>query len=290
MPKKILLRTLLLAAIAVALVAAAVSAITGDEILAQMEDSFGTDRAEQGLLMSLQIDNVYAGGVESGYHLAVVAKTGIDPEQPEASDETTYMLMYFRGGDDEGSIFLLHTPEDDAVDSRLWLFLPALGVTKELVSEDDQQGSFAGSTISYEDIAGAKEMRDDYTAQVLREDTYIAGDESRDVWVLELTPRTGIDADHARAVLWVDQEDFLMLRLEVYDAAGTLESELDVTLLGAFEGGLVQSELIGIDHKTGDVSTIALYDLRRPDVDLSLETFDPEHLASFDLDLYGFQD
>nr|MBN1858546.1 outer membrane lipoprotein-sorting protein [Candidatus Bipolaricaulota bacterium] len=175
MPKKMLLRTLVLVAIAVALVAGAVSAITGDEILAQMEDSFGTDRAEQGLLMSLRIDNRYAGGIESSYHLAVVAQEGIDPAQPAASDETTYMLMYFRGGDDDGSIFLLHTPEDDSIDARLWIFLPALGLTKELVSEDDQEGSFAGSTISYGDIAGAKEMRDDYAARILREDTYEVG-------------------------------------------------------------------------------------------------------------------
>lgn len=281
-------RTAVLAAAMLSLTAFGVSAINGDDILKHMEDSFGTDRAGEGLLMSLQVDNTYVGGLQSNYHLAVVARTTIDPALPEDRDETTYMLMYFRGGDDEGSIFLLHTPEDDSADTRLWLFLPALGLTKELVSEDDQGGSFAGSTISYGDIAGAKAMRDDYNAQILREDAYLVGGESRDVWVLELTPKPEVEAAHARAVLWVDQTDFLMLRLEGYGESGTLESELDVTALGRFEGDAVQNEIIGVDHTTGDSSTILLFDLRRPDVELPLDVFAAESLASFDLSLYGF--
>jgi len=288
MHREALLRTVVLAATTVALSAFAVLAITGVEVLDQMEDSFGTDRAEDGLLMSLRVDNAYAGGYQSAFNLAVVARTSIDPTQPEPNDETTYMLMYFRGGDDEGSIFLIHTPEDTAVDSRLWLFLPALGLTKELVSGDDQEGSFAGSTVSYGDIAGAKEMRDNYDARILREDTYGVGGEMRDVWVLELTPKAGIDPEYGRAVLWVDKEEFLMLRLEGYSSSGALESELDVTVLGSFEGNAVQSEIVGVDHATGDRSTISLFDLRRPDVELPLDTFDAGRLASFDLTVYGF--
>jgi len=266
----------------------AVSAITGNEILGQMEDSFGTDRAGDGLLMSVQVENTYAGGFESSYHLAVLARTLVDPEQPEDRDETALVLMYFRGGDDEGSIFLLHTPEDVTTDSSLWLFLPALGLTKKLVSDDDQQGSFAGSTVSYGDIAGAKKMRDDYDARILREDTYIVAEETRDVWILELTPKQGTHTDYEHAVLWVDREEFLMLRLEGYDESGALESELDVTALGRFEGQIVQHEIVGLDHLTGDRSTIALFGLRRPEAELTIETFSANRLADFDLSVYGF--
>jgi len=265
-------------------------AITGNEILDRMEGAFslGGDGSDEGLLLSIDVANDYANGVSTEYHLAVVADTVADAEASEDADETTYTLMYFLGGDDEGMIFLLHLPEAEDEDSRMWLYISSFGLTKELISDEDQEGSFAGSTLTYADIAGASEMREDYDAEILREDTSTVGSEQRAVWVLELTPAPDVEADYGRVLLWVDQEADRFLRLEGYDARGTLTKEIVVTALGTFEDRWVPEELVGRDLETGDVSTIRLTGMRRPDEALSSAVFAAENLAAFDPSEYGF--
>jgi len=264
------------------------AAVTGNEILDRMEDAFslGGDGNDEGMLVSIDVLNTYANGISTDYQLAVVANTALDADASEEIDETTYALMYFLGGDDEGMIFLLHLPEGDEADSRMWLYISAFGLTKELISDEEQSGSFAGSTLTYADIAGASEMRDDYDAELLREDTVTIGTEERAVWVLELTP-TG-EADYDRAVLWVDQEADMFLRLEAYDSDGTLTKEIDVTVLGTFEDRRVPEEIVGHDLESGDVSTIRMHDMRRPETALSLDVFAAESLSTFDPANYGF--
>ena len=89
-------------------------------------------------------------------------------------------------------------------------------------------------------------------------------------------------------MLWIDQEANTFLRLEAYEADGTMTKEIVVAALGTFEDRRVPEELVGRDLETGDVSTIRLYDMRRPAETLSLDVFAAEHLAAFDPADYGF--
>ena len=125
------------------------AAMTADEILDEMEDLFSVDSDDaQGVLATMVLHNDYSGGVSSEYTLAMFELTTFDTTLPEDKDETTHILMYFVGGDEDGSIFLMETPEDEDLDSRMGLYLPALGLTKELVSAEDQTGPLAGSSTS----------------------------------------------------------------------------------------------------------------------------------------------
>ena len=113
-------------------------ATTADEILEEMENVFSVSADDaQGVLASMTLHNEYPGGVTSEYTLAMFELTEIDSSMPEEGDETSHVIMYFLGGDEHGSIFLMETPEDESLDGRMWLYLPALGLTKELVSEED---------------------------------------------------------------------------------------------------------------------------------------------------------
>ena len=274
----------------VACAAAGAFAVTGDDVLNQMEDALsigGTDSAA-GILLSIAVVNQYASGVTTDYTLAVVAQSTFDSSRPADADETSHALMYFLGGDDEGMIFLLATPEAKSETSRMWLYISSFGLTKELVSDADQSGSFAGSTLSYADIAGASDMRDDYSAKILREETLAVGNEDRAVWVLELTPKAGAKTDYARILLWVDKEENLFLRLEGYNAAGIQTKEIAVLQLGTFEDRRIPEVMVGRDLETGDVSTITLSGMRRPTGGLPTGTFDPANLGSFDPRAYGF--
>ncbi|MDD5263836.1 MAG: outer membrane lipoprotein-sorting protein [Candidatus Bipolaricaulis sp.] len=287
------IRNVLTAAAAITIVVcatAAAFAVTGDDILNRMQDTFSIGGADsgEGILLSIAVLNQYGSGITTDYNLAVAAETIIDPKKPSDADETSHALMYFVGGDDEGMIFLLSTPEAKSEKSRMWLYISSFGLTKELVSDEDQSGNFAGSTLSYADIAGAGDLRDDYSATILREETIVVGSEERAVWVLELTPKPGVDTDYARMLLWVDKEEDMFLRLEGYNASGARTKEIVVASLGTFEDRRIPDVMVGRDLETGDVSTITLSGIRRPAGGLPEGTFDPANLGRFDPSAYGF--
>ncbi len=266
-----------------------VMAMTADEILDEMEDLFAVDRGDtQGILTTMTLFNEYSGGVSSEYTLAMFELTTFDNTMPEDADETTHVLMVFMGGDEDGSIFLMETPEDDSIDSRMWLFLPALGVTKELVSEDEQSGSFAGSSMSYGDLGGTGDFREDYDSVILREETKTVNGETFDVWILELTAKPDVDADSARVLLTVSKEDFLTLRMESYNDSGALESTMEFQALGEFEGDRIPEVIFSTDVAESTLSTITISDMRRPDAPLLLTLFDPNTLGELDPAAYGF--
>jgi len=263
--------------------------ITADEILDEMEDLFSVDADDtQGVLATMTMHNDYGNDVTSEYTLNLFELTTFDTTKPEDADEVTNVLMYFTGGDEEGSIFLMETPEDDAVDSRMWLYLPALGLTKELVSDEDQSGSFAGSSMSYGDLGSTGNLRDDYDATILREESIEVDGASYDVWVLELMAKPDADADYARVLTWVEKTDYLTLRMESYNDLGTLESEMAFVVLGEFEGDRVPEIIRSIDHGEGTISTVTISNLRRPDTPLTVDVFDPSGLGSIDPAAYGF--
>ena len=265
------------------------AAMTADEILDEMEDLFSVDAGNvQGVLTTMSLFNDYSGGVNSEYTLAMFELTIFDTAMPEDADETTHVLMYFVGGDEDGSIFLMETPEDDTLDSRMWLYLPALGLTKELVSEDDQAGSFAGSSLSYGDLGGTGDLGDDYDAVILREETLDVDGETFDVWVLELTAKPDADADHARVLLSVSKADYVSLRMEAYNESGALENTMEFQALGEFEEDRIPEIIYSADVAEETSSTISISGTRRPDASLTLDLFDPNSLGELDPAAYGF--
>ena len=271
--------------------AAAVCAlgVTADDILDKMEDLFSVDSDDtQGVLATMTLYNDYGGGVTSEYTLHMLELTSLDATKSEDVDEVSHVLLYFAGGDEDGSIFLMETPEDDGLDSRMWLYLPALGLTKELVSDEDQSGSFAGSSMSYGDLGGTGDLHDDYAAVIVREEAIEVDGLSYEVWVLELTAKPDVDADYARVLLWVDTNEYLTLRMESYNDADVLEAEMAFLALGEFEGDTVPGLIHSIDHTEGTQSTVTIANLRRPDAPLTLEQFNPNSLSELDPATYGF--
>ena len=279
----------MLSALLVIGAALAASAITADEILDEMDNVFSVDADDtQGVLATMTMHNDYGNDVTSEYTLHLFELTAFDAAQAEGADETTHVLMYFAGGDEDGSIFLMETPEADDLDGRMWLYLPALGLTKELVSDEDQSGSFAGSSMSYGDLGGTGDLRGDYDAVILREESIDVDGAAHDVWVLELIAKPDADPDHARVLLWVEQVDYLTLRMEAYNGVGALESEMAFVALGAFEGRMTPEVIRSIDHEDGTVSTVTIADLRRPDSPLTIDLFDANALGGLDPSAYGF--
>jgi outer membrane lipoprotein-sorting protein len=123
-----------------------------------------------------------------------------------------YLIIFDAPADVRGMGFLVWKNakgEDDR-----WLYFPALKSVKR-VAADDKRSSFVGSDFTYEDVSGRDV--DEETHVLLKEDT-VGG---RKAYVLESKPKAA--ADYARRLSWIDQERWLPLREEYYDAAGKLQ-------------------------------------------------------------------
>jgi len=261
---------------AVALLSVAAAALTADEIM-NMVDAEADAQAEGSMISTVRLATDNADGTTTQYLFASLAK-------PNYS-----LLYYLEPSDVRGTIFLMHDVEEEDGDNRLWLYLQFIGVPKEMVSDDDRGGSFAGSSLSFEDL-GDREGRADYNAVLLGEEEVVVGDQTRTSYKIESTAKPDVDVDNPRSIVWIDTEFLIMLKMESYNDLGNLDSTMEVLELIEFEGNLTANVMLASDVSGGSSTTITISDRRRPDAEISDAVFLPENLTDFDAVLWGFAD
>jgi len=257
----------------IALVAVATAAMTADEILDRMEEE--ADRLNEGSMVgTMRFDITYRDGTTSERLFGMLSI-------PD------FALIYFiEPTDVAGTIFLTHEI-DEGDDSRMWLYLPLLGIPKEFVSDEERGGSFAGSSMSYDDLGGGNE-RDDFVATLLGEEDLVIGDETRTAYVIESVAKDGVDTDTPRSVVWVDTDGFIMLRAESYNDLGNLSSTVEVVALTEFDGMLTFAEMLSTDVLDESSTLITVVERHRPDAEIGSDVFSPDGLTTFDPAAWGF--
>ena len=258
----------------VALLSIATVALTADEIL-DMVDAEADALAEGSMVSIIRFHNVYGDGT-TGSNLF-----------GSLSIPNRSLIYFIEPTDVLGTIFLTHEFDEEGVDSRLWLYLPLLGLPKELVSEEQRGGSFAGSSLSYSDL-GDRDGEDDYDSVLLGEEDLVIGELTRTAYKIESIANPDADVDNPRNVLWIDTEFLFMLKVESYNDLGNLSSTMDIIELGEFEGKLTATVMLATDHSAGSTTTITILEQRRPDAEVSEDVFLPENIASFDAVVWGF--
>ena len=256
----------------VVLLGLTVVAQTADEIL-DMVEAKADLLAEDGMISIIRFDNVFSDGTTGSNLFGSLTISN-------------YSITYFiEPLCISGAIFLTHEFDDD--DARLWLYLPMLGVPKELVSEEERGGRFAGSALSYADL-GDREGRADYDTVLLREEEITIDARVRTAYVIESIAKPGTDVDNPRSIMWVDTEFLIMLKVESYNDLDNLATSMEVLVLGEFEDRLVATEMLATNHLDGSTTMITILEQRRPDVEIADEIFAPENLTTFDPEIWGF--
>jgi len=260
--------------IVVALIGWGAIAQTADEILDRV-DAESDAQAAGSMISLIRFDNVYADGTTASNLFGSLSIPN-------------WSLIYFiEPADVTGTIFLTHDSDVEGEGSRLWLYLPVFGISKELVSDEERSGSFAGSALSYSDLSD-REGRADYDATLTGEEDLVIGDQTRTAYVIESTAKPNADVEDPRTVLWIDKEASIMLKMESYNDLGNLDSTMNVSALGEFEGKLTADVMTATDHSDGSTTTITFLDRRRPDSEIPETVFQPDNLSSFDPTVWGF--
>ena len=119
--------------------------LTADEILDQVEEKSIMGGDIGSMIATVKLD-VTAQGEITSYTFKVFSLRGTEGEP----DKT--LIVYLAPELVSGTMFLTWTPEEG--DARMWLYLPALGLVKELITPESRQQEFVqGSGITREDIA-----------------------------------------------------------------------------------------------------------------------------------------
>lgn len=251
--------------------------LTGNKILQKVEEQeeevMGGD-----LITFIRFDTVNPDGTTSSNVFRGLGKSG--PEQTDKS-----LIYFLEPKDVRGTLFLSIDPEEG--DSRIWLYLPALGTRKELISEEEREKSFAGSTFSYEDI-GERSTVDDFNGKVVGEEVLTVEDQELSCYVLKLEAKPDAEIDYPTGKTWVSKDSLLTLKSEYYNQAGNLVRAIEVLALGEFEGKTVSKKMINKNILEDSSTTITFQRRIRPEGEIPDSVFEPENLPNFDPTKWGF--
>ncbi|NIQ00773.1 MAG: outer membrane lipoprotein-sorting protein [Nitrospinaceae bacterium] len=99
-------------------------------------------------------------------------------------------------------------------DDDQWLYLPALKRVKRITSSN-KSGPFVGSEFAYEDMTSQEVEK--YTYKWLRDEDY----QGQKCFVVERYPAYE-NSGYVRQVVWIDQKEYRMLKVEFYDRKNAL--------------------------------------------------------------------
>lgn len=254
---------------------------TGDEILQRVAER-GTFVREGGQISLVQFDLLFSDGTTADRRFAFFAKR--DPNGDEK------LLIYFLEPELEcGTIFLSIDPADPDEESRLWMFMPGLNRIKELVSEEDRNASFAGSNLQRDQIGGGFDLSEDYRGTLLGEEdvevNWLGETQARRAYKVALEARPEAEVDFPTGTVWVEKEEFLALRAEFNNAAGTLEQINVIDEFVEFEDEIVPNLIVVENVLDGSKTTIVI--LSREKRDLPDEIFDYRNLGDFNPEDFG---
>ncbi|MBG16539.1 MAG: outer membrane lipoprotein-sorting protein [Crocinitomicaceae bacterium] len=121
---------------------------------------------------------------------------------------------------EKGSVFLKRGNE-------VWNYLPSLERTIKLPPSMMNQ-SFMGTDLTNDDLVKQSSMVVDYSHKIIGEEQV----RELKCWKLELSPKQEATVVWGKLVVWIDQKDFMQLKVEFYDE--------DLEIVNLMEGYNVQ--------------------------------------------------
>jgi outer membrane lipoprotein-sorting protein len=243
------MKSILLAAVLALLGTAALSAITAEEILREMEANrvHRTEKAEGAMIITDRFGS----------------RTKTFILYAEGADR---MLIEFTNPEERGQKIM-------RLEDEIYLYFPDAEEVIRLQGSALKE-SVMGSDFSYEDMTGERELLDLYRARLL--DTVTEG--GRRLYVLELEARERGVA-YPRQKIWVDAERMVLDRAQYFALSDRLLKSLEVLEVIQVAGKSVPSRLIMRDEMKKSSSTEFVVDSMRINEPLPAGIFSLESLS-----------
>jgi outer membrane lipoprotein-sorting protein len=140
---------------------------------------------------------------------------------------------------DAGTVFLKRVKE-------IWNWLPAIERVVKLPPSMMAQ-SWMGTDFTNDDLVKASSRIDDYTHKIVGDSVI----ERRKCWKIEMIPLPEAAVVWSKVNMWIDQKDYLELRVEFYDEDGRLVNRLQCSDIRNMGGRTIPSkmEMIPVEKK-----------------------------------------
>lgn len=144
------------------------------------------------------------------------------------------------------------------LDLSLWMYLPTVERTI-MIPPSMMLQDFLGSDFSYDDLVKAGRAVDDYTHQVLREETL----DGTKTWVIELTPKPEAPVVYGKLILWLRFGDSMPVRQEFYDEGGALLKTIHYSEVRQFNDRAIPTRWHLVNEiKKGNTTELRILDAR----------------------------
>lgn len=244
--------------------------IAADEILEKVEEQSFLVGGVGDVVSTIRFSFIEEGTTDT-YTMRVFARLG-DGDAPHQ-----VLLVFLEPELISGTMFLFHI-DPVAEETRMWIYLPAVGVVRELVGEEVERQEFIpGTGLRGGDITGGFAYRDGYIPELVGEEE-LGGILA---YVLRLLRKEGSKAEWPRIMLWVHREKFSVLKVEMYDEEGKLARLVETSELKEDELGYMAHRWEIKDLVEGRNVVIEI--LERKKAEIPDEYFDPESLPQLEI-------
>jgi len=197
-----------------------------------------------------------------------VRKMSVRSRLRDNGTDSAVLTRFSQPADIRGTGFL--QVENSAAQDDIWVYLPGLGKTRRLAS-NNKRDSFFGTDFSYGDILLPAVEK--YRHTLLRRDQV----EDSACIVIESTPldaKTREDTGYSRKLTWVDAQTFVERKVEYYDTRNALlktQTTFDIRAAQPDPGRWMPMRRQMINHQTGHRT---LYQFDRFEVSKGLKDTD----------------
>ncbi len=187
-------------------------------------------------IMERSRNRIEAKTVSTRARMIISAKDGstterlVDQYTSTDKDITKTVVVFQKPASVAGTRFL--TVENPGKAADQWIFLPSLGKVRRIAASEGS-ASFMGTDLSYDDLSSADRDPNLDSYQLLREESF----GGRNCYVIEAKPKSS-DYQYSRMLGWIDKENYIAMKMELYDKKGKLTKIMEMGEVKDIQGRL----------------------------------------------------
>jgi len=183
----------------------------------------------------------------------------------KGDDYTVSIITY--PAKEKGIVFLKRKNE-------MWNYMPSIK-RKIKMPPSMMLQSWMGTDLTNDDLVKQSSMLKDYTHKILGEETV----QGLKTWKIELIPKEDAPVVWGKIWVWIDQTDYMQMKVEFYDEDGFLVNKMLGYEPKNFSGHQLPSRLEFIPVDKPGQKTVIIYNQLQFDIPVDRKLFSPKYMT-----------